>query len=229
VATRIKIMILVAFVCMCCPLAAHAHQPRISFGRQHSFFNPVVIKKPEVSKAYYGRLTGKPDYYRIDSAAPYQLYLNILVPDLKDSRLDMSVDVISENKTLLNLKTRGYKWERFFEPFARDNYLKGPELDWRLRQGTYFIRVYNRDNIGKYSLVVGSMESFSPLEVVKMAFTLPAIKAGFFNKPAYSAFLSPAGLIMLIYLLIAIGIAIGPVLLIRKLRFRRIKKQGIYE
>jgi hypothetical protein len=229
VATRIKSIACIAVVCLCWQGAAYAHQPRISFGAKHSPLDPVVIKKPEVSRAYYGRLTGEPDYYRIDSRAPYQLYLNILVPDLRDSRLDMSVDVISDNKTLLSMKGKGYKWERFFEPFARDNYLKGPELDWRLRQGTYFIKVYNKGNIGKYSLAVGSIESFPIHEVIKMAFTLPAIKADFFNKPAYSAFLTPVGLMMLIYLMIAIGLVFGGVSVARKYLARRIKRQGIYE
>ena len=228
VAMRIKSIACIAVVCLCWQGAAYAHQPRISFGAKHSLFNPIVIKNPEVSKAYYGRLTAEPDYYRIDSSAPYQLYLNILVPDLRDSKLDMSVDVISDNKTLLSLKGKGYKWERFFEPVARDNYLKGPELDWRLRQGTYFIKIYNKGNTGKYSLAVGKIESFPLPEVIKMAFTLPVIKVRFFNKPAYSAFLTPAGLSMLIYLMIAAGIMFGGVILIRKYMFRRIKRQGLY-
>ena len=195
---------------------AYAHQPRISFGSRHTFMSPVVIKKPEVSKAYYGILTGEPDYYRIDSRTPYQLYLNILVPDRRDSRLDMNVDVVSDNKTLLRLKGKGYKWERFFEPFARGQYLKGPELDWRLRQGTYYIKVYNKGNLGKYALAVGSIESFPISETIAMAFTLPAITANFFNKPAYSAFLAPVGLILLGYCIIAAGIAAGAFFIIRR-------------
>jgi hypothetical protein len=193
-----------------------AHQPRILFGGKHSFFDPVIIEKPEVSKAYYGVLTGEPDYYRIDSRMPYQLYLSILVPNRRDSRLDMNVDVVSDNKTLLRLKGKGYKWEWFFEPFARDHYFKGPELDWRLRQGTYFIKVHNKGNQGKYVLAVGSKESFQLAETVKMAFTLPVIKAQFFSKPAYSAFFTPVGLILLVYLIIAVGVLVGAVVVIQK-------------
>jgi hypothetical protein len=196
--------------------AAHAHQPRIAFGARHSFFNPIVIEKPEISKAYYGELAGNADYYRIDSGSPYQLYLNILVPDRRDSRLDMHVDVVSDNKTLLKLTGKGFHWTRFFEPFGRDSYLKGPELDWRLRQGTYYIKVSNKGNQGKYALAVGSIESFPLTETVRMAFTLPVIKAQFFNKPGYSAFLTPAGLILFIYTLIALGIVSGIVIIIRK-------------
>jgi hypothetical protein len=195
---------------------ACAHQPRISFGTRHTFSNPVVIEKPEISKAYYGMLTGEPDYYKIDSRSTYQLYLNILAPDLKDSSLDWNVDVVSDNKTLLRLKGKGYKWERFFEPFAGDHYLKGPDLDWRLRRGTYYIKVYNKANLGKYSLAVGSIESFPVGETISMAFTLPAIKAKFFNKPAYSAFLSPVGLIFLGYCIIAAGAVFGAVFIIRR-------------
>ena len=195
---------------------AYAHQPRISFGARHTFLNPIVIEKPEVSKAYYGILTGEPDYYRIDSPKPYQFYLNILVPDRRDSSLDWNVDVVSNNKTLLRLKGKGYKWERFFEPFARDRYLKGPDLDWRLRQGTYYIKVYNKGNRGKYSLAVGSIESFPVGETISMVFTLPVIKEKFFNKPAYLAFLSPVGLIFLGYGIIAAGIVLGTFFIIRR-------------
>ncbi|MFA6384895.1 MAG: hypothetical protein WCY10_05965 [Candidatus Omnitrophota bacterium] len=183
--------------------SAYAYQPRAVFSAKHPFSNPVVIINPEVSKIYYGQLTGDADYYRIDSRRHYQLYLNIMVPDRKISRLDMTVDVIADNKALLRLKGKGYIWERFFDPLARDRYLKGPDLDWRLRQGTYYIKVYNKGNLGKYSLSVGVREPFSPLETLKTAFILPGIKARFFNKPAYCAFLSPFGLILLAYLSVA--------------------------
>jgi hypothetical protein len=195
---------------------AAAHQPVVSFGAEHPFLNPVVIGNPEVSKAYFGILRGKPDYYRIDSRTTFQLYLNILVPDRKDSALDMTVDVVSDNKPLLRLRGKGYAWERFFEPFARDHYLKGPELDWRLRRGTYFIKVYNGRNAGKYSLAVGTAESFSLPAIVGTAFTLPVIKERFFNKPAYTAFFSPLGLIFLGYVIIAAGIAVGVFFITRR-------------
>ncbi|MFA5101061.1 MAG: hypothetical protein WC547_09290 [Candidatus Omnitrophota bacterium] len=201
----------------CC---AYAHQPRISLGARHTLSDPIVIKKPEISKVYYGILSGEPDFYRIDSRTPYQLYLNILVPDRRDSSIDINVDVVSDNKTLLRLRGKGYKWERFFEPMARDHYLKGPELDWRLRQGTYYIKVYNKGNSGRYSLAVGSIESFSFFEAVRTAFTLPAVKSKFFNKPAYSAFISPVGLILLGYLIIAAGGVFGAFFIIRRYMIR---------
>ena len=202
-------VLLILFLSAVITSPAYAHQPRIAFGSRHPFMNPIIIKNPEISKAYYGDLAGEADYYRIDSPAPYHLYLNILVPDRRDSRLDMRVDVVSDNKTLLKLTGAGFAWTRFFEPFARDNYLKGPELDWRMRQGRYYIKVSNKGNQGKYSLTVGSIESFSLPETVRMAFTLPVIKAKIFNKSGYSAFLTPFGLILLVYLVIAAGVAAG--------------------
>ncbi|HOU36008.1 MAG TPA: hypothetical protein PLJ26_00820 [Candidatus Omnitrophota bacterium] len=208
--------IFAAFFCLAMPAAACCHQPRISFGQRHPFLRPVVIRQPEVSRAYYGILEGEPDYYRIDSGSPYQLYLNILVPDRKDSVLDVKVDVVTGNLTLLSLKGAGFGWTRFFEPFARDRYLKGPELDWRLRQGTYFIKVSNRGNRGRYVLAVGRRESFPVHEVARMAWTLPVIKKHFFGKPGYCAFFSPAGLIVLGYMTVICGIVWGAVIVIRR-------------
>ena len=200
---------------------AYAHQPRISFGSGHPLTDPVVVKKPEISKAYYGELTGTPDYYQIDSLMPFKFYLNILVPDEPNARLDMNVQVMIGSKPLFMMRGQGYKWENFREEFARDSYLKGPELQQNIAPGKYYIKVYNRDNYGKYCLVIGKIESFSVNQIIKTAFTLPGIKVHFFAKPAYSAFLNPIGLFLLAYLLISLAVIWVIVFLIRRINKRR--------
>ncbi|MBM3192026.1 MAG: hypothetical protein FJZ63_05185, partial [Chlamydiae bacterium] len=58
------------------PAFAFAHQPRITESRQ------TLVPDPEISKAYYGTLTGEPDVYTIEAKEPFDLYVNVLVPDI---------------------------------------------------------------------------------------------------------------------------------------------------
>jgi hypothetical protein len=216
------LLLSILFFAVC---VANAHQPRISFGAPHPFENPVFIDSPEISKAYYGELKGAADYYKIESDRVFNLYVNILVPDEKNARTDMSVDITAGDTTIFDLKGDEFTWERFFEEFARDSYLKGPEINEDAAQGTYYLKVYDKDNTGKYALAVGNIESFPLLETIKMAWTLPRIKRDFFNKPALSAFFNIIGLFFAVYLLIALAIITGIFFIVRRLRRRRRKKR----
>jgi hypothetical protein len=214
---KMKRTIFIAVVLFFVVTLAYAHQPRISFGSRHPLEDPQVVDKPEISKAYYGELTGEADYYKIDSPVPFTLYLNILTPDEPNARADMTVEVITGGQSIFMLIGRIHPWSKFYEEFARDNYLKGPELEENVTPGTYYIKVYNNDNRGKYSLAVGKIESFPLAETIKTAFTLPEIKVHFFNKPAYSAFTNLIGLFLFVYLLIAVVIIWAIVFIIHRL------------
>jgi hypothetical protein len=58
------------------PSLALAHQPRITEDRL------TQVPNPEISKAYYGKLTGEPDVYVINANESFDLYVNVLVPDI---------------------------------------------------------------------------------------------------------------------------------------------------
>ena len=196
---------------------AHAHQPRIAFGARHPLEAPIIIEKPEISQAYYGELKGEADYYQIESSKPFKLYLNLLAPDQAGARTDTSVDVTSGSQKITTLKGSSAKWKSFFEEFARDNYLRGPEFEQMVPAGRYYLKVYNRDNQGKYSLAVGDIESFPLDETIKTALRLPSIKKHFFTKPAISAFLNLVGLFLAIELAIGLGFIFGVIFVIRKI------------
>jgi hypothetical protein len=191
-----------------------AHQPRIV--PENSFENPLLVEKPEVSKAYYGELTGQPNYYKIESEKEFLLYVGILAPDLEDSRTDFIVEITRDDNIIHVLDGTAHEWEIFFEEFARDSYLEGPEFEQKAGSGTYYIKVYNEENKGKYSLAVGKAESFPPGEIIKTAISLPKIKKDFFEKPAYTAFFNPLGLFLLFILLILAGIIFLIFWIIRK-------------
>ncbi|MBW3017964.1 hypothetical protein KY325_02280 [Candidatus Woesearchaeota archaeon] len=195
---------------------ASAHQPRISFGVGSSLDNPILVEEPEISKAYYGELNGAPDYYVIDSAVGFNLYLNILVPDLDDSRTDFVVDVSSNGNNVVTLDGKATEWTEFYEEFARDDYLWGPEVEMQVEAGKYLIVVSNPDNVGKYSLAVGNVESFPFNEIINTFKQLPTIKKEFFGKPKISAFINIFTLIALVPVLLVIGLALVIVYLVKR-------------
>jgi hypothetical protein len=174
------------------PRIASAHQPRIVEGA-----GIVKIENPEISKAYYGELNGKQAEFRIESADPFKLYVNILVPDLPGIGKDKSFDVYALNgkteEVLYRIDGINSGWTPFFESFARDNYFKGPELREDAGAGAYIIKVFSPENKGKYVLAVGEKEEFSLSEILNSINTVPRLKAGFFGKSIFGAYFNIIG------------------------------------
>jgi hypothetical protein len=180
--------------------AAGAHQPRIPQGTQ------IDVPDPEVSKAYYGTLAGAPHVYTISSEKPFQLYVNILVPDLPGQKRDLSVAIVKDGdsaRPLAVLDGAKYDWTRFFEEFGHDTYWMGPEYKAQVSAGTYRITVFNPGNNSKYSLAIGEKELFDLKETRSALTLIPQIKRGFFEETPADFILSPFGwgLILLMYLL----------------------------
>ena len=70
-----NLWILIFFVTMISwPLGVFAHQPRIVDTEK------IYVTKPEVSKAYYAKLSGKPHTYIISVNSAIDLYVNVLFP-----------------------------------------------------------------------------------------------------------------------------------------------------
>ena len=159
-----------------------AHQPRIVYDKtnvQENIFNP------EISQAFYGELKGNPDYYVINSNSDFNLYLNILSPDINNTRKDFSFEVFSKNG---NFTISGTNWTLFYEEFGGDNYWKGPEFEKNVSAGIYTIEVTNPGNEGRYSLAVGKIESFPLGESLKSIYAIFRLKHDFFNKSYFAFF-----------------------------------------
>ena len=166
--------------------AALAHQPRLV--QDASIEDPVLIKDPEISKAYYGILEGSSDYYLLETKTEMPIYINILVPDIENTPF-MSTELLDENFDIIYLLDgENFEWEKFYEPYGRDNYLKGPELGQHFKStqnisaGKYYIKVFNEKNIGPYSLAIGYIESFPIKEILNVFFILSIIKILIFDK-----------------------------------------------
>ncbi|MFA7718088.1 MAG: hypothetical protein WC875_05215 [Candidatus Absconditabacterales bacterium] len=183
-----------------------AHQPRIEFDQSHPETNPVVVSNPEISQAFYGDLQGQPDYYQITSDTGFLLYANIVVPDLSGSRTDFIVELFNGSSLLTRLDGTQVQWSGFYEPFAGDQYLRGPAREQQVSSGTYTIIVSNPGNQGKYSLAIGKIESFNLKETIHTFKVLPQLKTQFFNKPAWTIVDNKIGLFLGIGLLVLVGV-----------------------
>jgi hypothetical protein len=180
-----------------------AHQPRL-VGNE----TQVMVEQPEISKAYYGRLSGKPATYHIKSTEPFRLYVNILVPDMEGIDKDVSVKILKQGEVISILDGSQYVWMQFHEPFAGDNYYKGPEFASEQDAGAYDIEVYSPDNQGKYALAVGDREVFPLGELIRTYAVLPRLKSEFFSKSPFSAYFNIMGIFLTVILVVAGAISV---------------------
>jgi len=173
--------------------ALFAHQPKFIMDRQPTQENPIMIGKPDVSKAFYGDLNGAPEYFEFALKDSLNFYMNILVPDIplyRDCRF--SAELLDSSQSLIYLLDSSQTvWKPFYEKYGKDNYLMGPEVRVPLGKGIYFIRVFNAANQGRYSLATGEKESFPLLEIWRAIWVMPKLKKRFFsyhqtNGPLYS-------------------------------------------
>jgi hypothetical protein len=205
----VKIFMLIksykAMVCMFlalffAPSLVWAHQPRITESRL------TEVPSPEISKAYYGKLTGEPDVYVIKAVQDFDLYVNVLVPDIAGQKKDVSAVVVKNGniaQPLAVLDGINFEWKKFYEPFGADTYWMGPEYQARAEAGTYEIRVWSSNNDSKYSLAIGEIEAFDGKEGLNALTIIPELKKNFFDKSPIGFIRSPFGwgLIVAMYVL----------------------------
>ena len=211
---KISLLIIAGFL-ICLPVLAH--QPY--FVEQATEI--IAVKDPEVSKAYYSRLTGAPHYYQINSDIDFELYVNILIPAVPETSKDMLVEIWQDNEQgtkLYTLDGAKFDWTPFFEEFARDDYFMGPEIEENVPAGVYLIKVSSPDNQGKYSLAIGQKEEFPPAEIVRSLGEIPKIKSQIFNKPSWQGFANIFGLFIIVPVVVLILIILGIIIYIKKRR-----------
>ncbi len=182
------------------PFHTLAHQPRITES------GVTQVPQPEISKAYYGVLKGGPDVYIIESSAPFNLYVNVLVPDTLGNKKDVSAVVLRDGIEIAVLLGQNFVWKEFYELFGADTYWMGPEYRARAEAGTYEIRVWSSNNDSKYALAVGEIEVFGAKDGFEALRMIPELKKNFFNVSPITFIASPLGwgLIVAMYLLAGI-------------------------
>lgn len=179
------------------PAVVFAHQPRVVTSRV------TGVEEPEVSKAYYTQLTGEPDVYTFTTFAPFDLYVNVLVPNSLGQEKNVSAQVLKNGVEVANLKAEGFAWKAFHEPFGNDNYFMGPEYKARAEAGQYEVRVSSPGNTSKYSLAIGETEAFNLTESYHAVRTIPQLKKTFFNVSPATFIFSPfgAGFVLIMFVL----------------------------
>lgn len=198
---------------------AFAHQPRIVYKQQIPQTNPILIKNPEISQAFYAELKGQPEYYQIISEKELHLYIQILSPKVTGAKKDFQAEVIKDSNVITRLNDANSVWTEFYEPFVGDSYWKGSQFSQQVTQGEYWIKVYNPENRGKYVLVVGRAEAFPINETLKLVISLPQLKQ-YFGKSGFTAFFNLVGLFFLIQIVI-FGVVIWGLLWVT----RKVKKK----
>ncbi len=197
-----------------------AHQPKL-IKYSPSSNKPHDIIDPEISKAYYGKLSGEPHYYKIDSDIEFSFYAGITIPKIDDNIKWISIEVYDQNNNLIfNEYGKEYIWKAWYEPYARDWYWIGPQIgthnnnnkefkeSLKLEPGTYLIKVFNDDNIGSYSLAVGDIEFFGANIFEKISIWVPILfyigpymDIFYWNKFDFKAYIPHLALIILIIIL----------------------------
>ena len=74
------------------------------------------------------------------------------------------------------MKNMEKKWYWVGPEFGKD--FKSTNI---FNQGTYYIKVYNNNNLGNYVLATGDIEKFNALVIGKMMLVLPKINKKFWN------------------------------------------------
>ena len=202
------------------PLGVFAHQPRIVDTEK------IHVTKPEVSKAYYAKLSGKPHTYFISVNSAIDLYVNVLFPYNEGPKKNITVDVFRDDQSIGRLSSGEVVWKKFFEPFGQSMYWQGPELKKNVDAGKYEILVQSKEKNLRYVLAIGETEVWNGIDSINAILLIPELKRNFFEESPISFILSPLGYgyILLLQLL---ALIVGWVIL-RILKISGIQTQTNY-
>ena len=215
---NLRIVIVTFFlILVSCPLKVLAHQPRLVE------MEKINVTEPEISKAYYGNLSGKPHIYTISTSSPIDLYVNVLVPFIEGPEKNVIVKIFKGEQLMGILSPKKGDWKEFFEPFGHSMYWKGPEFKVRADAGKYKIHVQSTERSIRYVLATGEIEAFDGPESLNAILLIPKLKKDFFEESPISFILSPLGwgyVLLLQLLVILTGFVISKILNISRIKFQ---------
>ena len=213
----IIVIVILFLILVSWPLKVLAHQPRLVE------MEKINVTEPEISKAYYGNLSGKPHIYTISASSPIDLYVNILVPLIEGPEKNVTVKIFKGEQPMGILSPKKDDWKEFFEPFGQSMYWKGPEFKVRAEAGKYKITVESTENNIRYVLATGEIEAFDGPESLNAILLIPKLKKDFFEESPLSFILSPLGwgyVLLLQLLVILTGFVILKILNISRIKFQ---------
>ena len=205
---------------MCVPISVLAHQPRMVTS------DSITVHTPEISQAFYAELHGHPQTYLILADRPFHLFLQLTAPNIPNARTDFRFSVTHDAHLLQQFDGAATTWKTFNEPFGGDTYLAGPEYEETAAlPGHYRIVVSSPDNLGKYVLAIGNIESFTLADWLHTLAVLPKVKS-FMGKSPLTAYCNLMGLSVLVPLLMIVMVII---ILRRSIRRWRRERQKRYQ
>jgi hypothetical protein len=175
---KIKITILIILLSL--PIAS-AHIPELVIEDRNYTIEPILVNEPEISYAYYGKLKGSPQVYKIESDKPFHLYVSLLVPYVgQEETSDVEFHIMKDQEKIVMMHDY-QNWTKWYEEYGGDWYLQGPEYEEDVEAGIYLIEVHSDTNTEDYTLAIGKVERFGSVEILKTIFILPVMKALFWN------------------------------------------------
>ena len=213
----IIVIVILFLILVSWPLKVLAHQPRLVE------MEKINVTEPEISKAYYGNLSGKPHIYTISTSSPIDLYVNVLVPFIEGPEKNVIVKIFKGEQLMGILSPKKGDWKEFFEPFGHSMYWKGPEFKVRADAGKYKIHVQSTERSIRYVLATGEIEAFDGPESLNAILLIPKLKKDFFEESPLSFILSPLGwgyVLLLQLLVILTGFVISKILNINRIKFQ---------
>jgi len=164
----------------------------------------IQIANPENSQLFYDQLNSKPRDYFVSSDKDFNLYLNLMVPEVENLDGVYSAKIYSENplgeQQVAFLDGSLATWQEYYQNLDRDYYLRGPELNQYFSAGKYRIQVSSADmlaqadNQGKYVLVIGKNDVYDLATILNLYWQLPLLKIVFTKTSIFEFFLTPFGI-----------------------------------
>jgi hypothetical protein len=192
--------VIALLTCFLGATSAIAHQP-VLVSPEHC---ATRVEQPEVSQAFYGELRGREARFTISSPKPFRLFVEVLAPDIAGARRDFRADIRgTKTGRLASLEKPPDQWKTFYEPYAGDEYHRGPEFVKDVPAGDYEIVVTNPELRGKYVLTLGEREVFTANQILRTIVLLPTLKHDYFGRSYAAAFWNRSGLFMLVILVLA--------------------------
>ena len=140
------------------------------------FESALKIPDHKISWAIYENLgTNEAKYYTFEAKKGESLYASIVIPKLEELEQYAPTLLLvgNENKVIKKIPyEKGFPGREFYEPFGQVTYWERQELKIEIpADGKYFLVVVDEKNqSGKYSLAVGTIEDFS---IIDFFTTLP--------------------------------------------------------
>ena len=175
-----KKLIVLSLFLLSIPIA-FAHIPELVIEDRNYTIQPIIVNEPEISYAYYGKLHGSPQTYRIESDKPFHLYVSLLVPYVgQEGTSDVEFHIMKDGEKIVMMHDY-QNWTKWYEEYGGDWYLQGPEYEEDVEAGIYLIEVHSDTNSEDYTLAIGKTERFGAVEILKTVLVLPVMKVLFWN------------------------------------------------